>query len=262
MRKEEHDIIELRERIDDLEIDPRLIALGDGGILCSEIDVRASHLVEFVFEDGLLEDLVVLRLEEELESYLLALGIDGQGRIDSDLLVSVYSICRDHAASSFGIGTFVALRLDISATIEHGECSDRIGLLSDKDVLDDLVLHAVGTRYPEHDLIDAGFHIGMGDLVGLYGPRILVREIPLIIDDRLIGFYDEIHRIAPRRSDRDSEYLRSEDGFYIYLFFDLGDLAVIVASGELDLLLAYGIELHHDFLVVVLGLDDLGRRRI
>lgn len=68
----------------------------------------------------------------------------------------------------------------------------------------------------------------MSDLVRLDGSRILIGEIPLVIDDRLIGFDDEVHRIASRSGDRHDEYLRSEDGFDGELFGYLSHLSVII----------------------------------
>ena len=48
-----------------------------------------------MFEGSLLEYLIVLRLEEELESDLLALGIDRGGRVDGEIRIPIDPICRD-----------------------------------------------------------------------------------------------------------------------------------------------------------------------
>jgi len=78
LREEEHDIIKLRQCIHDLEIYSGFIALGDSGIFCGKIDIRASQVAEFIFERILFEDFIILRLEEELESQLLSFSIYGQ----------------------------------------------------------------------------------------------------------------------------------------------------------------------------------------
>jgi len=154
------------------------------------------------------------------------------------------------------------LRLDIRRLVRDDESRDRIRFFSDKHIFAHLVFHTVRSVNLEHDFVDAGFFICMSYLIRLDGSCIFIGEIPLVIDDRLIGFHHKVHRIAPWRRDRNDEYFRSEDGIYFYLLFYLSHLSIIVSDDKFDFMFSYAIELDFYFFIIVLCIDDFGLRSI
>lgn len=89
-----------------------------------------------------------------MEISLLSLGIDGNARVDSDVLIPVHLICRiDQLIACYILGACLILDEDIARLIEDRISSDRIILFSQENGFAHLIGHAFRSAHFQDDLV-------------------------------------------------------------------------------------------------------------